>query len=82
MILYNKRGLEYGVRAPVFCGSLREQPGENGFPRLRARLIMNIIIIIIMIITIMILISLILVLILVMIIVCTSGPGTRRRNGE
>ena len=27
-----KRALEYGVRAPVFYGSLREQTGENGFP--------------------------------------------------
>ena len=28
-----KRGLEYGIGAPVFCGNLREQTGENGFPR-------------------------------------------------
>ena len=35
MISYNqiKRVLEYGVRAPVFYGNLREQTGENGFPR-------------------------------------------------
>ena len=26
--------LEYGVRAPVFCGNLREQTAENGFPRI------------------------------------------------
>ena len=25
--------LEYGARAPVLYGSLREQTGENGFPR-------------------------------------------------
>ena len=24
----------YGVRAPVFCGNLREQTGENSFPRI------------------------------------------------
>ena len=30
-----KKGLEYGVRAPVFYGNLREQTGENGFPRIR-----------------------------------------------
>ena len=29
-----KRGLEYGVRAPGFYGNLREQTGENGFPRI------------------------------------------------
>ena len=28
-----KRVLEYGVGAPVFYGNLREQTGENGFPR-------------------------------------------------
>ena len=28
-----KRVLEYGVRAPVFHGNLREQTGGNGFPR-------------------------------------------------
>ena len=28
-----KRVLEYGVRAPVFFGNLREQTGENCFPR-------------------------------------------------
>ena len=28
-----KRGLEYGVRAPVFYGNLLEQTGENSFPR-------------------------------------------------
>ena len=28
-----KRVLEYGVRAPVFYGNLREQTGENGSPR-------------------------------------------------
>ena len=28
----SKRGLEYGVRAPVFYGNLREQTRENGFP--------------------------------------------------
>ena len=29
-----ERVLEYGVRAPVFCGNLREQTGEeNSFPR-------------------------------------------------
>ena len=28
-----KRVLEYGVRAPVSYGNLREQTGENGFPR-------------------------------------------------
>ena len=28
-----KRGLEYGVRPPVFYGNLWEQTGENGFPR-------------------------------------------------
>ena len=27
----SKGGLEYGVRAPVFCGNLREQTGESGF---------------------------------------------------
>ena len=27
-----KRGFEYGVRAPVFYGNLREQTRENGFP--------------------------------------------------
>ena len=32
-IYIHKRVLENGVRAPVFCGSLREQTGENGFPR-------------------------------------------------
>ena len=31
-----KRGLEYGVQAPVFYGNLREQTGENGFPRIPA----------------------------------------------
>ena len=25
---------QYGVRAPVFCGNLREQAGESGFPRI------------------------------------------------
>ena len=30
----DKRGLEYGVRAPIFSGDLREQTGENGFPRI------------------------------------------------
>ena len=29
-----KRGLVYGVRAPVFYRSLREQTGENVFPRI------------------------------------------------
>ena len=29
-----KRRLEYGVRAPVFCGSLRGKTGENGFQRI------------------------------------------------
>ena len=29
-----KRVLEYGVRAPVFYGNLREETGENGFPRI------------------------------------------------
>ena len=29
-----KRGLEYGVRAPVFYGNLREQTGENGSLRI------------------------------------------------
>ena len=29
-----KRGLEDGVRAPVFYGNLREQAGDNGFPRI------------------------------------------------
>ena len=28
-----ERVREYGVRAPVFYGNLREQTGENGFPR-------------------------------------------------
>ena len=34
-ILYwaTERALECGVRAPVSCGNLREQTGENGFPR-------------------------------------------------
>ena len=32
----NKRGLECGVRAPVFCGNPREQTGENGFPQIPA----------------------------------------------
>ena len=27
-----KRGLEYGARAPVFYGNLREQTGEDGVP--------------------------------------------------
>ena len=27
-----KRVLEYGIRAPVFHGNVREQTGENGFP--------------------------------------------------
>ena len=27
-------GLEYGVRAAVFYGNLREQTGESGFPRM------------------------------------------------
>ena len=31
MYLY---GLEYGVRAPVFCGNLREQTGDNGLPQI------------------------------------------------
>ena len=30
------RGLEYGVRAPVFYGDLRERRGDNGFPRMPA----------------------------------------------
>ena len=29
-----KRVLEYGVRAPVFYGNLREQTGQNGFPQI------------------------------------------------
>ena len=29
-----KRTFDYGVRAPVFYGKLREQTGENGFPRI------------------------------------------------
>ena len=29
-----KRGLEHGVRAPVFYGNVQEQTGENGFPRI------------------------------------------------
>ena len=29
----DKRGLEHGVRAPVFYGNLQEQTGESGFPR-------------------------------------------------
>ena len=29
-----KRGLEYGMRASVFYGNLREQTGENGFARI------------------------------------------------
>ena len=33
-VLYDKRGLEHGVRAPVFYGNLREQTGENGIPRI------------------------------------------------
>ena len=32
--LMSKRVLEYGVQAPVFYGNLREQTGENGFPRI------------------------------------------------
>ena len=30
----DKRGLGCRVWAPVFCGDLREQTGENGFPRI------------------------------------------------
>ena len=31
---YIKRGLEYGVRALVFYGNLRQQMGEHSFPRI------------------------------------------------
>ena len=34
--IYTKRGLEYGVWAPVFYGHLREQTGENVVPRISA----------------------------------------------
>ena len=31
---HSKRVLEYGVLATLFYGNLREQTGENGFPRI------------------------------------------------
>ena len=31
--MFLKRVLERGVQAPVFCGNLQGQAGENGFPR-------------------------------------------------
>ena len=33
LMVRTKRVLDYGVRAPVFYGNLRERKGENGFPR-------------------------------------------------